>query len=91
MANNESEPKLSVTPLNRASKFQKTQDEKVIVEIDEQKYKPFDVTFNGREILLLYNNETGEIVIDGKLYSTKVEELGRIIKTKVEKDHEYTI
>ena len=73
------------------SKFQKTQDEKVIAEIDEQKFKPFDVTFNGREILLLYNNETGEIVIDGKLYSTKVEELGRIIKTKVEKDHEYTI
>lgn len=91
MVSDESEPKLSVTPLNRASKFQKTQNEKNLVKIDEQKFKPFDVTFNGREIQLMYNNETGEIVIDGKIYPTKVEEFGRIMKTQVEKDHTYTI
>ncbi|MCE7737298.1 MAG: hypothetical protein GPJ54_20585 [Candidatus Heimdallarchaeota archaeon] len=91
MVSDESEPKLSVTPLKQASKFQKTQDEKPPVEIDDQKFKPFDVTFNGREILLFYNNATGEIIIDGKLYTTKVEELGRIVKTQVEKDHTYTI
>lgn len=91
MVSDESEPKISVTPLTQASKFQKTQDEKPPVIIDDQKFKPFDVTFNGREILLFYNNNTGEIIIDGKLYITEVEELGRIVKTHVEKDHTYTI
>lgn len=91
MSNEKSEPKLSVTPLNRASKFQKAKDKKQVTDLDYQKFKPFDITFNGRDILLLYNGETGEVVIDDKLYSTNVEELGRIIKTRVEKDHEYTI
>ncbi len=91
MSNEKSEPKLSVTPLNRASKFQKVKEKKPIINLDLQKFKPFDVTFNGREILLFYNGESGEVVIDDKLYSTDVEELGRIIKTKVQKEHEYTI
>ncbi|OLS21107.1 MAG: Glutaconyl-CoA decarboxylase subunit gamma [Candidatus Heimdallarchaeota archaeon LC_2] len=91
MSDDKSEPKLSVTPLKRASKFQKAMDKKRVVDLDYQKFKPFDITFNGRDILLFYNRETGEVVIDDKLYTTDVEELGRIIKTRVEKDHEYTI
>ncbi|MHA2098195.1 MAG: acetyl-CoA carboxylase biotin carboxyl carrier protein subunit, partial [Candidatus Kariarchaeaceae archaeon] len=91
MVRDESEPKLSVTPLKRASKFQKSQSEKELAIIDHQKFKPFDVTFNGREILLLYNDETGEVVLDGKLYTTQVEELGRIVKAQVEDEHIYTI
>ena len=65
MENNETEPKMPVTPIKRAAKYQKDAEIKT-GEIDTKSpsLKMFDIILNGREFQLTYDRETGNIILD---------------------------
>lgn len=90
--NKETDPKIPITPIKRAAKYQKEAEIKSVSEdINTQAFKTFDLTLNGREFQLIYDRDTGNIILDGKIYKTKVEDLSGLYRTSVNGEHNYTI
>ncbi|MCY3414063.1 MAG: hypothetical protein INQ03_20635 [Candidatus Heimdallarchaeota archaeon] len=63
-----------ITPISRGMVYQKLSSPREIEDIDEKKFKKYDINLNGRTIQILYDGDDG-VVIDGKLYKTSVMEL----------------
>lgn len=80
-----------VTPIKKSMKFQ---EEEIVdtIDIDDNRFEEYEVIFNGRRIQLLYDEKSGDIVIDDKLYPTNIfEEEEGIYHASVAGNHKYKI
>lgn len=83
--------KYTVTPIKIASEHQINLKEKSN-EPKKVKTKKFDIEFNGRKQLIEVENDTGNVIIDGKSFEVSVllDDDGYYIAS-VEKNHNYKI
>lgn len=63
-----------ITPIKRAKNYQAIAEKNHSEKINTDKMKSFDVVLNGRMIQIYYDGADG-VIIDGKKYVTKVDEL----------------
>ncbi|MHA2504135.1 MAG: biotin/lipoyl-containing protein [Candidatus Kariarchaeaceae archaeon] len=64
--------KSTVTPIKLATDHQKEEHAKE-AKLEKRKLKAYDVFFNGRDQVVHIDQETGEVIIDGKAYDVEVE------------------
>lgn len=83
-------PSHAVTPIKKSMKHQQEEGAPEF-SIDEDRFKAYDTLFNGREVLVHYDDKSGDVIIDGKLYRTKAEEFDGFFIVNVEKKHNYKI
>jgi len=83
--------KSSVTPIKLAADHQKEKGA-LEVPLENRKVKAYDVLFNGRDQVVYIDEETDEVIIDGKAYHVHVDynEDG-YYTTKVEDNHQYRV
>ncbi len=73
-------------------KLKKQSHEKVELPKDYLKeFKSYDIVFTGRKSTLLYNEKTGEIIIDGQIYKPQVIDCGSHYEIKVLGKHSYNV
>lgn len=86
-----SDEKYTVTPIKIASKHQINLKDKSN-EPNKVKTKKFDIEFNGRKQIIEVENDTGNVIIDGKSFDVNVllDDDGYYI-ANVEKNHNYKI
>ena len=82
--------KSTVTPIKKASKHQKLA-EAPTTKLEKRKLKTYDTNFNGRDQVIHHDEETGEIIIDGKVYNVDLEFEDGYFLANVEDAHKYKI
>ncbi|MCH8907710.1 MAG: hypothetical protein IH840_11520 [Candidatus Heimdallarchaeota archaeon] len=88
--NEEIEPRTTVTPIKKASKFQRERKSTKVIDENDPRFKKYDVELNGRSVQISYDKTTDEVVIDGKLYNFHVTEVDGYFIAAMG-DHTYTI
>ncbi|RMG21542.1 MAG: acetyl-CoA carboxylase biotin carboxyl carrier protein subunit [Methanobacteriota archaeon] len=56
-----------------------------------EEFKSYDINFTGRTSQLLFNEKTGEIIMDGVVYRPEVLDLGSHYLVTVQDEHSYKI
>jgi len=64
--------KSTVTPIKRASTHQKEKQAQE-ADINGRRLMAFDTVFNGREQVIHLDQDTGDVIIDGKVYNVDLE------------------
>ncbi|MDH5402159.1 MAG: hypothetical protein OEZ01_00435 [Candidatus Heimdallarchaeota archaeon] len=91
MKENEKSGVSSYTPIKKSMKFQKQKNNQEIEDRERDNYKKYDVVLNGRELQILYDDSTGDVIIDNKRYPTKIEEDDGFYRAIVSDQHNYRI
>jgi biotin carboxyl carrier protein len=83
-------PSHAVTPIKKSMVHQQEEGAHTF-SITEERFKAYDTILNGRQTLVHYDEDTGDVIIDGKLYHTQVEEFDGFFIANVEDKHNYKI